>query len=137
MQKVDKTEEFLKRFSFRPPPPELRKRVLLAAAKKRADEHVWSPFCWKAALALLVLGFTALLADTALSRAQVRRLSALLSGPSGGHPTEDIRLELRAEVLDGFTDTTWLDWRMKTGEKTGALIKWNLSRYLKEEFDGS
>ncbi len=136
MQKVDKTEEFLKRFSFRPPPPGLRRSVLLAAAKKRADARVWSPLCWKAALALLILGFAALLADTALSRAQVRRLNGLLSGPSGGYPTEDIWLELRAEILGGLPDTAWLEWRMKSGERVDMESRREAFRYLKEEFDG-
>jgi hypothetical protein len=137
MPKIDETEEFLKRFSFRPPPPGLRRKVLSAAAKKRSDEGVLSPLWWRTALALLVLGFVAFLADTAMSRAQVRRLNGLLGGPSGGRQTEDIRQELRAEVLDGFADTAWLDWRMKAGEKTGAQLIRNLSQFLKEEFDGS
>ncbi len=137
MPKIDETEEFLKRFSFRPPPPGLRRKVLSAAAKKRSDEGVWSPLWWRTALALLVLGFAAFLADHALSRAQVRRLSVLLGGPSGGRQTEDIRQELRAEVLDGFADTAWLDWRMKSGERVDMESRREAFRYLKEEFDGS
>lgn len=137
MPKIDKTEEFLKRFSFRPPPPGLRKKVILAATKKRAGERLWSPLRWKAALALFVLGFAAVLADTALSRVQVRRLTGLLGGPSLGYQTENCRQEFMAEVLGGLTDTAWLDWRMKIGEKTGAEFRREAFRYLKEEFDGS
>jgi hypothetical protein len=137
MPKIDKTEEFLKRLSFRPPPPGLRKKVLLAAAKKRADQRLWSPLRWKAALALLALGFAAVLADIALSRVQVRRLTGLLGGPSLGHQTENSRQEFMAEVLGGLAETAWLDWRMKIEEKTGAEIHREAFWYLKEEFDGS
>jgi hypothetical protein len=137
MPKIDETEEFLKRFSLQPPPPGLRQKVLVAAAKKRADERARSPLRWKAALALFVLGFSAVLADAALSRIQDSRLAGLLGSPSLGRQNENSRQELMAEVLGGLKDTAWLDWRMKIREQTGAEIRRDLFRYLKEEFNGS
>jgi hypothetical protein len=137
MPKTDETEEFLKRFSLQPPPPELRQKVLLAAAKKRADERARSPLRWKAALALFVLGFSIVLADAALNQIQDSRLAALLGSPSLGPQNENSRQELMAEVLGGLADTAWLEWRMKSGEKADTESRREAFRYLKEELDGS
>jgi len=125
MNKDDDGESLLGRFSARPVPPEIRKRVLHRARLKAAGERLFTPSFRLLFIVLLLLGALSVLVDWPLTSRQQKTLEAVLNWAPDIRPSPGEEMDSRfAELLAEFPDLEalprkWLIWGLGYGEEEG------------------
>jgi hypothetical protein len=135
-RKVD-PEEFLKKFTLKPVPPGLREKIFPAADKRKAPAVFWTPLQWRAIVAFLIVGCSAVLLDIGLSRLQQKRIAGLLNLPAVSMQENGNREELLTEIWIGRADSAWIKERLRLEKKAAHKEgRRDLFFEFKEEFDG-
>jgi len=134
----NKTENFLKVFSFKPAPPALKEKILDGALHKRKSIHEVTTFLSKGFVGCLFLLFVVIAVDATISHAQNRRFSSFVDKQqeSTGNAEEEWSM-LRDiwEPLDSNENAVKFKFfgQQKTSEKEGRLAERRES--LEREFE--
>jgi hypothetical protein len=81
MSDKDNLEELLQRYSLKPPPPQLKERVIRAARQERLSRRLISPAFAVIGVVCVILSGLSLIFDWQISRHQQRRLESLFNLP--------------------------------------------------------
>lgn len=104
-----KTENFLQSFSLRPPPQNLKEKILDSAIQKKKINHVMTPILWKGLIGCLFLLVTIFAVDAEFSKKQSERINSM-AGLSKTPPVEtsdawSMLPEVFWEPSDSYKDT--------------------------------
>lgn len=131
-------EELLNRFSRKSPPEELRKRVLDAAAKKKDQAKLLSPFLMKATLASAVIAAAFLIIDASLEGGQKKSLATLTERQQASAQKWDDQSFIFDEFVAGDSNASWAILQLKIGrrakEKEAQAAKKELSKREIDEY---
>jgi hypothetical protein len=139
MSDKDEIEELLRRYSLKPPPPQLKERVIRAARQERLSRRLISPaFAVIGVVCLILAGFS-LIFDWQISRYQQRRLASLFNLPQAspvylGNENKNITSDQEGEFLGTeITSALRLHHRL-TARKNERSGPGKYSQVLKEEY---
>lgn len=104
-----KTENFLKAFSLRPAPQDLKEKILDSTIQKKKTNHVMTPILWKGLVGCLFLLVLVLAVDAGFSKIQSERINSItgLSKTPPAETTDDWTMlrDILWEPLDSTGDT--------------------------------
>lgn len=101
----DKAEEFLKDFSLKPAPPELRAKILARAVQRQREVQVMTPFFWKGFLVCTVLILIFLGVDASLSKAQQNRIDSFFKRTMVSEPAQNEEWLSLGEIINNISNS--------------------------------
>lgn len=125
MNDKDNSEDFLKGFSLKPPPGELREKIVDSVFQKRKAILVMSPGQWKILIASGAIIVFSFVLDAGFNHIQKKQMASLLNS---SHISQKESLLAQDEFMDEIfghdSKERWisqLEWRMTKNKRKVTL----------------